>query len=90
MNILQIPEIIHKDLKATVNNFIYQNNWFVPAAISTRFPALVAQVHQMIIPIVQCEDKIVWSISNSGLLTIKEANSFLNPIHLSTAWGKLI
>lgn len=90
VDILQIPEIMHIDLKATVSNFTYNSNWFVPAAISNRSAALVAQVKQITIPIVPCEDKIVWNSSNSGQLTLKEAYFFLYFVRLPTSWGQFI
>lgn len=76
---LQIPSYLQQNLHATVSEFIINNNWSILVTLAEHHPALAASIAQITIPILASQDQIVWSLSDSGLLSSKEAFHFLNP-----------
>lgn len=71
VNLLNIPQNVHSLLTASVSDFIVNGLWLIPDALSSRYPALNEIVLQTPLSMDPCEDKIVWTASSSGLLTVK-------------------
>jgi hypothetical protein len=87
---LNIPQHIHQNLHSTVNDFIYNSQWNIPADVQLLFPSLLHLVQQITIPLEQKEDQLLWMHSTSRDLYLKYAYRFYAPITNQKSWTKLI
>lgn len=55
-----------------------------------KFPSLVNEIEQVIIPICQIEDQMIWEHSDNGEMAFKDAFKFLHKPNQNLSWGKLI
>lgn len=88
---LQIPDHMHKDLKATVSDFIENESWIIPANLLENHPTLLNSLARVTIPSYVESDQLCWKGSSSGLLSFKDAFNFIrpaNPHHF--AWSKTL
>lgn len=81
---------MHSSLQANVCDFIKDGQWSVPADLALNGPAPVNELHHVPIPNCPAKDQIVWSKSDSGCLSFKDAYSHSNPAGNLIAWSKLI
>lgn len=88
-SMLGIPE--SASLQATVSDFIKSKSWNIPQLMVNKFPNPVAEIMQMVIPLNNSEDYIVWHDAIDGVLSFKKAYQFLKyPPKQHVAWGNLI
>lgn len=90
VNLLQIHAHMHHALCASVSDFIINGYWFIPDILNHKYLALYSLVSQVEIPLVSCDDKMVWTDSSTRQLSFKEAYQFLNPISNTIGWNKQI
>lgn len=74
-------------LQATVKNFIQNGNWYVPQWLLDRNPSLSQELNQITIPHAHKNDEMMWSSSDSGYLSLKEAYSMLQTHSPTLIWG---
>ncbi|XP_024636247.1 uncharacterized protein [Medicago truncatula] len=89
-DILQIPPNIHHLLKSRVSDYIQNYQWNIPWQLQTLFPNLKNLVEQVTIPVVHKCDKLVWTNSASGDLSLKEAYLFKSQHIQNIHWAKTI
>lgn len=87
---LNIPENMQGSCCASVNNFIRDKAWHFPASFSHDFPGLLTEIRKVIIPKDDDPDALVWKHSDSGLLSLKEAYGFLNPLNGVDHWCRFL
>ncbi|CAJ2670958.1 unnamed protein product [Trifolium pratense] len=63
-------------LSSTVSDYILNGQWNIPPQLSQAFDNLTSIVHQVIIPMDQSQDKLLWKHTDSGDLELKEAYQF--------------
>lgn len=84
--LLQIPNSLN--LKAcVVADFIFNRSWSIPSFISEKFPDVVSMIHQLVIPIMPCENKPVCRKSESSILTFRDAYQWFKPNFNSCSLG---
>ena len=76
VDLFNIPSQLHINLHSTVSQYIHSSQWFIPEDLQQNFPALMAHINQITIPIVQKEDRLIWKNNASGELTLKDAYLF--------------
>lgn len=86
VDILNIPSELHSNLKSKVSDFITDGSWQIPNSLMQKFPALCNEWQKIITPNEHVPDRRVWSSSDSGTLTLKDAKMFLNPIGNVVNW----
>lgn len=79
VDFLNILVDMHPYLKARVADFINHYTWQILVDMANRFPGLVQEIGKSVIPLSECEDQLVWSKSDDGVLSLKYAFLFLNP-----------
>lgn len=90
VHLLDIPQHVHGSLHSSVAAFIRGNSWEIYHDLAHRFPSLAAKIKQILIPLFNIEDSLVWTGNESGCLTFKEAFNFLHPSQNAISWCKLI
>lgn len=85
---LHLPNHLHMSLKATISDFVVNNQWNLPSIMYQNCLALVERIHQVHVPIEPCDDIVVRSNSDLGSSTFKEAYLFLFPNRKSATWCK--
>jgi hypothetical protein len=71
-----IPVALYHHLNEKVQDFIVDNQWYVPLEIQDEHPTLLPFLQTIIIPFEEKEDQIIWRHSSSGLLSLKDAYNF--------------
>ena len=89
-DILQIPPNIHQFLQSRVSDYIQNFQWNIPWQLQTLFPNLKNLVEQVTIPVVHKCDKLIWTNSASGDLSLKEAYLFKSQHIQKIHWAKTI
>lgn len=89
-DIFQIPINVQPLLQSRVSDFIHNFQWRIPWKLQILFPNLKNLLEQVTIPIVQKSDKLVWTSSTSGDLTLKEAYMFKCQQTQKLHWAKTI
>jgi ribonuclease HI len=89
-DILQIPTQVQPFLQARVSDFIRNFQWCIPWQLQTLFPNLKQLVEQVTIPKDVKPDKLVWTDSTSGDLTLKDAYLLKANQLQGTHWAKSI
>ncbi|GAU13228.1 hypothetical protein TSUD_245980 [Trifolium subterraneum] len=90
VSILSIPAHLHHFLQSTVNNFIVNFKWAIPACILNAYPQLHKLTAKVIIPFSGKEDSMFWNHSHDGNQSLKEAYSFQCPAPQNIHWAKSI
>ncbi|KAL6142125.1 hypothetical protein ACLB2K_060408 [Fragaria x ananassa] len=76
-------------MKNTVSDFIHDGNWNLPPLLQLHFPDICEIISRVPIAF-DSHDRLIWMPSTSGILTARDAYSFLR-IHLPPlAWSKVI
>ncbi|XP_045802237.1 uncharacterized protein LOC123895796 [Trifolium pratense] len=71
-----IPFQTSQLLSSIVSDYILNGQWNIPPQLSQAFDNLTSIVHQVIIPMDQSQDKLLWKHTDSGDLELKEAYQF--------------
>lgn len=87
---LNILESINKSLHDTVKDFLVDGYWVIPSFIESRFPLIASEIRQQLVYPFHTTDSLIWSGTDDGLLTFKQAYQHLNPPRTGVAWGSLI
>lgn len=90
VDLFTIPCDINQSLSATINDFIRANRWFLPPLLNERFPTLLQEMQQVVIPLSPTSNQKVWCHSDTRVLSFKEAYNFLNPSSNQLSWCQLI
>ncbi|KAK2424264.1 hypothetical protein QL285_034644 [Trifolium repens] len=85
-----IPPQIRPSLSSTVSDYISNGHWNLPPQLSLMFNNLVSIVNNVIIPFEQFPDKLLWKLTDSGDLELKQAYSFKLQQYQDLHWAKLI
>ncbi|KAL6191890.1 hypothetical protein ACLB2K_038279 [Fragaria x ananassa] len=76
-------------MKNTVSDFIHDGNWNLPPLLQLHFPNICEIISRVPIAF-DSHDRLIWMPSTFGILTARDAYSFLR-IHLPPlAWSKVI
>ena len=86
----QIPDWIKIHLKASVKDFIHNNQWCIPDEMQNMFPALLNLISKIKVPTVEIEDERIWSPTDNGQMPLKAAYTFHAPEGQNINWGKII
>lgn len=89
-DLIHIPEHRVASLEAKVADFIRGKSWSIPDYRRINFPLVAAEIDQMPIPILPFEDQLIWTGTDSGCLSFKEAFNYLKPLQNSVNWSKII
>jgi len=73
-----------------VGDFIVDRQWNLPADFYVDFPEICKLVQQVIIPIQQVNDKLVWIDTTNGSLSFKDAYVFKDTYTPAIHWAKCI
>ncbi|CAJ2652437.1 unnamed protein product [Trifolium pratense] len=85
-----IPFQTSQLLSSTVSDYILNGQWNIPPQLSQAFDNLTSILHQVIIPMDQSQDKLLWKHTDSGDLEIKEAYQFKMQQYQDLHWAKII
>ncbi|CAJ2672049.1 unnamed protein product [Trifolium pratense] len=85
-----IPFQTSQLLSSTVSDYIFNGQWNIPPQLSQAFDNLTSIVHQVIIPMDQSQDKLLWKHTDSGDLELKEAYQFKMQQYQDLHWAKII
>ncbi|CAJ2673345.1 unnamed protein product [Trifolium pratense] len=77
---LHIPQHLHRHLQSTVADFRTNN----------LFPNLMNHLNQVIIPLDDKMDRLIWMHTDSGDLTLKDAYLHFAPIGPNISWAQSI
>lgn len=77
VNLLRLPASVHPALQANVSAFIQNQSWSIPAALSAKFPSLIREIEQVVIPLIQKEGQVIWKHTDNGEMCFKDAFNFL-------------
>ncbi|GAU48769.1 hypothetical protein TSUD_406120 [Trifolium subterraneum] len=77
-------------LPSKVSDFIQNQTWYIPRYIDILFPQIKNLVYQVILPVDNIADSLVWKGSDNGLLTLKIAYDFKRPHAPFLPWAKSI
>lgn len=87
---LNVHESIQTFLEACVGDFINNGCWLIPLVLSDAYPDLVEEIKQITIPKFEENDHLIWQHLDSGLLSFKDAYSFLNHQNQPLNWCKAL
>jgi ribonuclease HI len=87
---LHIPHQIGQSLSSTVSDFLHNGQWILPPQLSLMFSNLRSIIHNVVIPLEDFQDKLLWKHSDSGALELKHAYSFKVQQFQDLQWAKLI
>ncbi|XP_019434441.1 PREDICTED: uncharacterized protein LOC109341090 [Lupinus angustifolius] len=85
---MNIPTEMHNSLLASVVDFISGSKWIIPSLIVDLFPGIAIQISKTRIP--KIKDKLVWTESNDGVLSLRDAYSYVVSPTTNTNWCKKI
>jgi hypothetical protein len=88
--VLDIPHHLHQSLKANVKCFIENSKWKIPSCLLHAYPTLKFLTEKITIPLIDKEDKLLWTLSHDGDLSLKDAFSFHCPAGQNIGWAKII
>lgn len=60
VDLLDIPAFLHQSLLSPVSDFIKDKSWSIPPVIASKSPNIVAAIENIIIPVSQKQNSIVW------------------------------
>jgi hypothetical protein len=63
---LDIPHHLHHSLKANVKCFIENSKWKIPSCLLHAYPTLKFLIEKITIPLIDKEDKLLWTLSHDG------------------------
>jgi len=86
---LNIPTLISQHLSSSVMDNIHNGQWILPPQLQQMFPSLNL-VHNVVIPIAESHDQLLWKHSKFGDLSLKDAYSFKLQNCQDLNWAKLI
>ncbi|KAB2595812.1 ribonuclease H protein [Pyrus ussuriensis x Pyrus communis] len=87
---LGIPHHVASALKAKVCDFIGPNGWVLPTNFSSSLPVIAETITSTPISLEVGVYKLIWTSSSSGLMTAKDAFSYLNGHNSQLVWHKAI
>jgi ribonuclease HI len=87
---LSIPAHLHTSLKANVKCFIENSQWKIPSCLLLAYPNLKSLVEQVAIPLVDKEDKLLWTHSHDGELSLKDSFSFHCTAGQNIGWTNFV
>jgi hypothetical protein len=87
---LSIPAHLHTSLKANVKCFIENSQWKIPSCLLLAYPNLKSLVEQVVIPLVDKEDKLLWTHSHDGELSLKDSFSFHCTAGQNIGWTNFV
>jgi hypothetical protein len=87
---LDIPHHLHHSLKANVKCFIENSQWKIPSCLLHAYPTLKFLIEKITIPLIDKEDKLLWTFSHDGDLSLKDAFSFHCTGGQNIGWAKII
>lgn len=90
VDFLQCPRSMNNFIHSKVKDFIKDGNLKIPRMLLRRSSSLLAELKQTVILINPAKDVLIWSNSNSGKLSMKEASSLLQVHNQLQDWGKII
>jgi hypothetical protein len=85
-----IPPQIRPSLSSIVSDYILNGHWNLPPQLSLMFNNLDSIVNNVIIPFEPHPDKLLWKLTDSGDLELKQAYSFKLQQYQDLHWAKLI
>lgn len=85
-----IPDLVRPMLQASISDFILDNRWVLPHTLALKFLSVYAKILQVPIPTVKEQDYLIWTTTDSGTLTFKDAFVQLNPLQPLSPFFKLI
>lgn len=88
VDLLQIDSRIHSLLHCKVKDFINNGKWAIPDLLLRKFNIFTDEIEHYAIPITPIPDVLIWSASNSGDLSLKDAFSMLFPSGPQVSWGQ--
>lgn len=80
--------IIRQPLK--LQEFIHNSQWCIPEHLYQSIPSLRFRANQVIIPLQQKEDFLIWNHTDNGSLSVKDAYSFKRHHSPHLDWAKCI
>lgn len=81
---------MHDSIQARVPDFISHSHWHIPHLVRDKASEVVREIQQVCIPFAGEQDSLIWSGTESGVFTFKDAYSFLHQGKQSVNWGKVI
>ncbi|XP_019432710.1 PREDICTED: uncharacterized protein LOC109339681, partial [Lupinus angustifolius] len=85
---MNIPDELHNSLIAFVVDFISGSKWIIPNFIVDLFPEIATQISKTRIP--RIKERLVWTDSNDGLLSLKDVYSCVHTPNFTLPWCKTI
>jgi hypothetical protein len=71
-------------------DYIVNSHYHIPLEIQFMFPTLRSHIEKITIPFEQREDKLLWKLSTSGELSLKDAYHFIVVSGQKLDWAKMI
>lgn len=90
VDFLQIPQSLQRLFQTNVKDFLIDGEWIVPHWLLDRNSVLKEELKQIVIPKFQAEDELIWSGTNSGTLSLKDAYAMIHSANVSLQWPTLI
>ncbi|XP_062027735.1 uncharacterized protein LOC133743716 [Rosa rugosa] len=77
-------------MPSRVSGFIKNKQWAIPPIFSFFFPDLASRISNVVLPLENEGDQVIWPSNAAGILTTKDAFMFLSPPRPLVTWCKLI
>lgn len=90
VDLLDFPVNLHKDLQATVADFIDNGKWVVPNYLLNKLSSAGVDLTKVPMPNYAAPDNLIWRNSNSSQLTFKDVVMFYKPASTQVSWSKLL
>jgi len=89
MDLLHLDSVFHGHLHVKVSEVIVNGSWELPAAIID-FGDIKNRLETLVLPTVQLPDVLVWTQATNGILSSKQALSFLRERSPLVPWAEHI
>lgn len=83
----KIHDIYHNTLTSKVSDFSNNNNLAIHDKIRTIFPSLQSLVFKIYIAIMDIKEMFVWTDSDNGIHSLKQAYNFVDKPNICSFWS---
>jgi len=88
--VLNVSTDVMSNFSSSLNDYILNGHWHFPSNLIHLFPTLRNLAAQVIIPLQDKADTLVWNHTPSGMLTLKDAYEYKRHHPPKTLWAKSI
>lgn len=89
-DIFHVPAAWHVFLKDTISKFIHNHNWEILQQLIDHCPNNLSNVNKVVLPTENIDDCLVWKLTDTGELSLKQAYSFKCKTNSQPHWSRFV